>query len=545
MLFAESRLLYNLSPPKNDFLSNFSKAERTGFRGKGRYIVASKLENKSKERKDDVINLLILIFISSLLGVYLLATTVLIAGDGVFYIERARMFSSDPIGIVKAHHPGYPFLIFITHKFASFFSNSSSVYSWIYSAQSANLLCRVFALVPLYFIGKLLVGSRNSFWALVILILLPYPAEYGSDALRDWPHILFLATGFLFLLWGAKLGRWWMFGVVGLAAGFGHIIRPECAQLLIYAVLWLLIGLFLPRLNMNRPKLFCALFILLVGFAVPTAPYIKARGRILPRKLEALISSSYRLRSERIQEPDVDCRNNVYTAAEVSGNIMKAIGMLMREISDNLMHFFLPALLLGVYSRFCKRSAVTDVERFFVPAFMVFNIIMMVLLYCSWQYISGRHCLPLVVFTVFYVPVGLQILADWLIGKFPKVRLDQNQKPRLWFFILVITGLAVCMPKLLRPIRVDKKAYKAAAQWLKENTQENDPVAVSDKRISFYAEREGVIYNKVIPEGAEYAVKIVESEDEKPAVGKAIHEELSLWIDEQKKIKKIVIYKVL
>lgn len=507
--------------------------------------MASKLENKSKERKDDVINLFILIFISSLLGIYLLATTVLIAVDGVFYIERAQMLSSDPIGIVKGHPPGYPFLIFITHKFASFFSNSSSVYSWVYSAQSVNLLCRVLVLVPLYFIGKLLVGSRNSFWALVILILLPYPAEYGSDALRDWPHNLFLATGFLFLLWGAKLGRWWMFGVVGLAAGFGHIIRPECAQLLIYAVLWLSIGLFLPRRNIKRPKLVCALFILLIGFAVPAAPYIKARGRILPRKLEVLISSSYRLQSERIQEPDIDYRDNVYTAPGVLGDIVKAIGMLMREVSDNLMHFFLPALLLGVYSRFRKQSSVTDVEKFFVPAFIVFNIIMMVLLYCSWQYISGRHCLPLVVFTVFYVPIGLQILSDWLIGGFPKVRLNNNQKSRLWFFILVITGLAICMPKLLRPIRIDKKAYKAAVRWLKENTQKNDPIAVSDKRISFYAEREGLIYDKIIPEGAEYAVKIVESEDEKPAVGKALHEELSLWIDEQKKTKKIVIYKVL
>jgi len=229
----------------------------------------------------------------------------------------------------------------------------------------------------------------------------------------------------------------------------------------------------------------------------------------------------------------------------VPGNIVKAIGMLMREISDNLMHFFLPALLLGVYSRFRKQSTVTDVEKFFLPAFIVFNVIIMVLLYCSRQYISRRHCLPLVVFTVFYVPIGLQILADWLIGKFPKVRLDKSQKSRVWFFILVITGLAVCMPKLLRPIRVDKKAYKAVAQWLKENTQENDPIAVSDKRISFYAEREGLIYDKVIPEGAEYAVKIVESEDEKPAVSKALQKELSLWIDEQRKTKKIVIYKVL
>ncbi len=319
-------------------------------------MMAAKLETKRKGYKSDVINLAILIFITSSLGVYLIATTVLIANDGVFYIERAQKLSSNPAGIIEAHAPGYVFLIFVAHKFVSLFSDSSSVYTWIYSAQSVNLLCRVLALVPLYFIGKLLVGSRNSFWALVVLILLPYPAKYGSDVLRDWPHILFLATGFLFLLWGAKQGKLWMFGVVGLAAGFGYIIRPECAQLMLYGVLWLLVGLFLPKCNMNRLKLFCALFILLVGFAIPIAPYIKARERFLPRKLKALIASSFWLQKEEIQESKIEYLNNVYTAESLPINVVKAIGKLIGEISNNLMHFFIPALLLGIHSRFRKKS---------------------------------------------------------------------------------------------------------------------------------------------------------------------------------------------
>jgi hypothetical protein len=143
------------------------------------------------------------------------------------------------------------------------------------------------------------------------------------------------------------------------------------------------------------------------------------------------------------------------------------------------------------------------------------------------------------------VPVGLQILADWLTVSFSKDRLDNNQKSHLWFFILLITGLAICTPKLLQPIRADKEAYKVAAQWLKENTQENDLIAVSDKRISFYAERKGLVYGEDIPSGVEYAVKVMKGKDEKFAVGKALQKELALWIDQHKKTKKIVIYKVL
>ncbi|UCE36775.1 MAG: glycosyltransferase family 39 protein, partial [Thermoplasmata archaeon] len=192
-----------------------------------------KFESKSKRRKDDAVNLLILLFIASLLGIYAITTTVLIAQDGIYYIQQAQKFSSNPTDVVKLHPPGYPFLIFIAHKFVSLFSSSPSALTWIYSAQSITLLCRLFAIIPLYFIGKLLVGSRNSFWALLILILLPYPSEFGSDVLRDWPHILFLAMGFSFLLFGAMEGKWWMFGIVGFASGLGHMIRPECAQLVI------------------------------------------------------------------------------------------------------------------------------------------------------------------------------------------------------------------------------------------------------------------------------------------------------------------------
>ncbi len=507
-------------------------------------MMKARLEAWCREYESDVINLAVLFFVTSLLGVYLIATAVLISKDGVFYIERAQKLSIEPINVIKSHPPGYPFLIFIIHKFVSLFDKNSSLYGWIYSAQSVNLLCRVLALVPLYFIGKLLVGSRNSFWALLILILLPYPAEYGSDVLRDWPYILFLAAGFLFLLWGAEQGRWGMFGLVGLAGGLGHIVRPECAQLVLYGILWLLVGLFLPRRNMNRLKLLCALFILLFGFAVPTAPYLKARGRILPQKLDQLINFSDRLQTEENQDSKVDCRDNVYMAESMPLNVVKAIGELFEGISNNLMHFFMLPLLLGIYLRFRKKSVATNVERFFIPVFIVFNIMMMVLLYSNWKYISRRHCLPLVVFTVFYVPIGLSALSAWLAAKFTRGRSENARRPQLWFFILVITGLAVFTPKLLQPIHADKHAYKAAAQWLKENTQKNDLIAVFDKRIGFYAERKSLVYEQNIPNGARYVVLVVKNENENFDADVAVKKELSFSID-PKKTKKIVIYKVL
>ncbi|MHC4426569.1 MAG: glycosyltransferase family 39 protein [Planctomycetota bacterium] len=507
--------------------------------------MVAKLEAKYKEHKDDAVNLLILISIASALGVYLIATTVLVPKDAVYYIELARKLSSYPLEVVQTHPPGYPFLISVTHKIAGLFTDSPSAQTWVYSAQSITLLCRLLAIIPLYCVGRLLVGSRDSFWALLILILLPYPAEFGSDALKDWPYALFLAAGFLFLLLGAAQVKWWMFGVAGLAAGLGYMIRPTCAQLVIYGVLWLLIRLLPAKHNLSKARVVFAMLVLLIGFAVPVVPYMKARGRIMPEKLEGVIGSSCESQSERAAKRDIESDGAAYATAGLPDSMAKAVITVIEGVNENLFYFFVPPLLVGAYLRFRRRLAATGIEKFFVPAFVVFNIIMLVLLHCNYGYISRRHVLPLVLFTIFYVPAGLQALGDWLERGICKGRPPAEKDSQRWFFILLAIGFAVCLPKLLRPIGADKRGFRAAAKWLKANTSREDAIAVPDRRISFCAERRGLMYEENVPEEARYVVRIVKGEDEKPDAGESVRKELSLWVDQRKKRRKIVIYKVL
>ena len=498
----------------------------------------------SLTKKQDLTHLAILLVIALGIGVYLITTTVVITKDGVWYIQEARKFSSEPQGVIKGLTFGYTFLIFITHKLFTSFSDSSSLFTWIYSAQSITLLCRLLALIPLYFIGKLLVGGKRSFRAILILIILPYPAEFGSDVLRDWPHILFLTSGLLFLIWAVMQSKCWMFGAAGFVAGLGHIIRPECAQLLIYGALWILIRILLPKPGIGRPKLLCALSVLLIGFAIPAAPYMTARGKFLPAKLRNFIGFSNPEESEEIQEPEINSDNNVNTTSDTPGRIVRAFDELAGVISENLMYYFVPPLLIGIYFRFRKRSSAAEIERCLVPAFAALNVVMLIALYYSWGYISRRHGLPLVVLTIFYVPIGLEVSADWFANRFSKSRPASVQDCRLWFFILLITGTVICLPKLLGRPGSDKPGYRTAAAWLKENTTPDDLIAVPDRRITFYAERKAFIYETAPPSQAEYVVSILKKEDKKPDFAGAAKEEYSVWVDKHKKNKKLIIYKM-
>jgi len=508
-------------------------------------MMPAKLGTMETERRNDINNVLIIIGVALGLGVYLAATTVVISKDGVGYIEQARQFSTDPGSSLTTHHPGYPLLIFAVHKLVSLFMDESSVLTWIYSAQGMTLFFQLLALIPLYFTGKWLVGSNKSFYAVLILVVLPNPAKMGCEVMREWPYMFFLAAGFLFLLWGARRGALWTFGLAGLSSGLGYWIRPECGQIVVYGLTWLILGIFRPAVaKMTRWKSFAASALLLIGFAFPALPYAKYTGNLISPNAERVI----RLLSNGAATDNADLpgdetgATNHYTAGLVWRSVQEALGEVFRTTGENTMWFFLPFLFAGFFYR--MRCSAGFEERFLLSIFILMNLAMMVARYCYIEaHISNRWTLPLVAFTIFYAPAGLQIAAQWLENRLT-LRATTNGKPRL-FLTLFLIGTAICLPKLLRPAGYDKRSFRAAATWLNENTREKDTVAVPDTRISFYAEREGLMYKESIPEEAKFIVRIMEVDDEGHDLSPEVREEFSLSSDERRKAKRIVIYRVL
>lgn len=536
-------------------------------------------DSASTERGQDICSLAILILVACAIGLWRIATSVAISKDGVQYIELAQTFPSEPLSVIKGLSFGYPFLVFAAHKLAAAFGVSPSALAWACSAQSVTLLCRVLSLIPLYFIGKLLVGAARSFWAVGILIILPYPAEFGADALRDWPHVLFLAAGFLLLLRGAMEGRWWMFAGAGLAGGLGHLIRPECAQLVVYGVLWIVMRLAVPKPPMRRGTLVAAGAALLVGFAIPAAPYMAVRGQILPEKLkEYMTASAFRLpaaifypaqsacATSCTPSTSSSCRDRTQSGAGAPNDLgrcsatmrlagsasglpaetVKGLARLAGEMSDNLMYYFVPALLIGAYARIRQRIQAGDMEKFFVPAFVLLNVLMMIMLRHRWGYISRRHCLPLAAVLIFYVPVGLEILAQWLEQRFSRDRTPGARSEQRWFFILLAIGVGICTPKLLRPLGADKQGYRDAAEWLRQNSRRDDVISVPDRRISFYAERKGIEHAMEAPVEADYTVRIVEDDGEPAPSDGSERQVYSAKVDRRKRNKKwVVVYRAM
>ena len=334
----------------------------------------------------EVFHLFILLAIALGIGIYLIATTMVIAKDGIIFIEYARSFQYAPIHTMleQDQHPGYPLALFAVHNAVGLFNDSSSLFTWIYSAQGTALLFRLLTIVVLYYLGRDLVGRRFSFWAVLIIILLPSPARYGSDALSDWPHLFFLTAGLFLSMRAASAGKLHLFALAGMAAGLGYLIRPECAQVVIYCSLWLILQL-LARKAPNWPKAMVALVLLLVCSLIVVGPYMSLKINPLPKK-------------------DISIRDvGEFNLPETT----QALAKLGNNVGETLEWIFVPALLIGLYKSFRKTSLLNP-QQFFIIVFVALNVILMIWLHAKYGYMTKRHTLGLVVFAALY------ILADWV-----------------------------------------------------------------------------------------------------------------------------------
>jgi hypothetical protein len=264
------------------------------------------------------------------------------------------------------------------------------------------------------------------------------------------------------------------------------------------------------------------------------------KRKALPSKLQKLISFDERDATEYVAECGVE---NV--ASVFDGQIVRGAGKLVSRMSENLMHFFVPAFFIGLYVWF-RRGTWFSEEKFFMFFFILLNVAMMILLYRDYEYISRRHSMPIVVMGIFYVPVGLEVLAGWLDSLLCRKVAAESGRVGM-FAILVAVGLAVCVPKLLSPMSEEKSGYLDAAKWLCENTPEDSVVGVNDKRFGVYAGRGMVVVrdeSKDYP--VDYYVKVLKSGEGDLAIGnEKLRHEYSVWVDEEKKDRKVSVYKKL
>jgi 4-amino-4-deoxy-L-arabinose transferase-like glycosyltransferase len=418
-----------------------------------------------------------------------------------------------------------------------------------------SLVFRVLCFVPLYGIGKVLVGGRRGFLALLILLLLPYPAHCGSDVTRDWPFLFFLACGVWLLLKADSVDRWWVLGAVGIVCGLGYVIRIESVQLMGYGIVLTGVMFFCTKGRVDRAKIVLGGILLVLGFAASCGWYIAAKKDPMPEKFRKFFQLSQadvqEQRSVAESKPGRPSFAEYVPEDFVRGSVGYGIIRIAERMGENYMYFFAVPFLVGAYLRFGRHHVLRRSE-YGVMLFFAVNIAMLVALYRNYGYVSRRHVMPMTVMGVFFVPDGLEAMGrgiEMVFGRRggkDKCRVDGQ---RFWFVVLLAIGVGICMPKLLRPLRAEKKAYRVVARWLQVNTKPTDVILTSDVRIAFYADRQGIsdVRRDSIPVRATYIVKVYGGRDDSIAPlprGKLLVEVYSASPGKEDKDRKIVVYRI-
>lgn len=431
------------------------------------------------------------------LGLYLVLTSVLIADDGVYYIKQAQRLE-DPGGKTPvANFLGYPWLVTWSWRLVTALGADPGGPTWIYTAQTVTLLCRVLAVLVFYRLGRILVGPRDCLVGMLVLVALPEPAHWGSDALRDWPSALFIGIGLLAMMRGILTERMRWFAAAGVLSGLGCAVHLVAAQGVLLGTCWLgWRGLRPAATGWTRKRALKAGAMLWVCFAGAVWVVGAAQGYVIPERFNmtdegADVAAGFEARTALRQEAGWSPQQVIVGAGRVVGGLAATL----EALAENLMWFFAVAAAIGWIG--LVRSRNRQLERFMVGGLLLVNVLLCVARYVWVEpHVSRRYMLTLTAVACFYVPAGFRIAARWWVSRRQRDDggTDATIAANRVFWILLVVGLALCVPKLIRPIRVDKQGYRDAAQWIARNTDEGTAIAVFDPRIALYADREGVRY---------------------------------------------------
>ena len=450
----------------------------------------------------------IILIAALIIRLYACMTTYVISNDSIQYIEQAKNFVegrfsridySQILSVESSYHPLYPLLIAVLFK---------CINNYEISAMAISTIMGVSLVAVIYVIGKRIFDSRIAFFCAILLSFHPYTSRLSAEILSDSTYFLFftLAIGLGYL--AVNNYKTLCFVGAGLSSGFAYLTRPEGLGVLVivgfFTVFWNLSGL-----KASLPRRLCCFGVMLLAFSFLASPYIiymkKQTGYWTLTKKKNLpellgfgnITKKSALDNEVIEEARRDTINNETLRVEPSRKAwnpgykkhFKILYFMITKFVSTYHPLLFLFLIIGlIRNKKVPRLGKPGVYLGFVLAFYLFILYMLVLVFSSGgsTYLSRRHLMPLVIPAMFCSAIGLHVLCNWAERRF-----DFTLTKNKWYLdakiIVPIIVISVLLTKTLKYHRVERVGLKEAAYWIKENTQETNPVVMGrSPRMAYY-----------------------------------------------------------
>lgn len=477
-------------------------------------------------RRTDFFFLIALLAIAGGMRVWHLTHTEVTARDSIGFIRIAWRMGTEPLlKVVKEshQHPGFPAAILATAKLMGcdpaaanpFDPDPATPKKFQRAAQILSSLFSTLLVVPMFLLGRILIGSLGSFWACLLFQSLPASGRLFADGLSEG-LFLFVATTALLCAW-MSLGEiqtqksrslsWAI--LTGLFSGAAYLIRPEG----LFIGGWAFLGLGLlawRQMNERKPRLIqmgaVAASLLLIG-----GPFVATIGHITtkPTAKQILEGEDTPLPGTEIKPP-VTQKPFSSSTAPFAMDLPLAVWWEGGAASTIHRLFWGAHALLYTWTRgmfwvfglpifwtiWRNRRSLWTLRMLPVWGFVLTMAAALFKVASQMGYLSDRHMVLLLLLGCYPGIWGifdlLNPVGDWLRKygwpRFAKV-----------FPSLAVAGLiATPLARTLEPLHSNRTGFREAGEWILQNSRPGDPVIDGFCWTHYYA---GRVFTEIGPKG--------------------------------------------
>ena len=431
--------------------------------------------------KNEKINLPILLIVTLLLSLTVYLRTYIISIDGVFqYIPLAKSFVSGSFreGLeASGQQPLYSFLIALAYRWVPDFEMAGRLVASLFG---------VLLIFPVYFLGKRIFDQRTAFFSTLLLSLHPYVRRFSADVLKESCYLFFLATALWFSWRTIEKQKKYPYLLIPFLAVLAYLARPDGVEILLVVFFY---TLFIKKFNASYRKLE-VIFLLVLSSTFLFLPYLMHLKEMTGEWTLSRAKSITGLIGLEVMADEIS----------LITKILLSLKKLNLEFFAKYHPLYIFLLAIGLSKRNFLR--LKEGEKFLFFFFILHYMVTFSLVVNSgyWKLdessqtriFSGRHILPLSIFSIYWVGEGFIYLHDWLSHRMrsSKIAFLSGPKERalVAWFILFLLALTIILPKTLKPQRYERLPEKWAGRWIKTQYGQGARIVTTVPRVAFYAD---------------------------------------------------------
>jgi hypothetical protein len=498
--------------------------------------------------KNEKIDLAILLLTSLTLSIYLFFQTYVISLDGVSqYIPMAKVFASgffkDAIRFT-GQQPLYSFLIALLSRWVPDFEIAGKLISSFFG---------IMVIFPVYFLGKRIFDRKVAFLSAFLLVIHPYVRRYSADVLKESSYLFFLAAGIWFSLRAFEKDKIYPYIFIPFFSVMAYLIRPDGVEILLVVFFYILL---IKKFSAPGKKWTVILLLLLASCAL-LFPYIFHLREITGEWTLSKAKSIVGILGWGVTKGEIPFITKIIYS-------LKKINLEIFAIYHPLFIFLLAlGLLRKIFFHFKNE------EKFLISFFVLHYLVLFLLIFnlTGWRsgekvqeyVVSGRHVLPLLIISIYWVGEGFFTVYQWIYKKVESgnllYHLESKKKSTIFLAALLILLLIIVLPKTLKPQRYERLTEKWAGIWIKNQSGKGMTIFTTVPRVAYYANGnyENIDFKKdqwdkvessMVGKGALYLVirerDLIDFPNESGSIKKNFIEVIRY---ENKGMEKIIVYK--